>query len=582
MADSIQFVVELADKMSAPAKAAGAAVGGLTSKLGGVGLALEKVAPEGLTSGLEALKSSGSEVSGVFASLGADLGAFAGPVGIAAAAIGVLTAATVGLIAAGAKFALTQSDEKRSLILSLESITGSAESARGLEETMQAVSKIVPTSREQIDKFGRSLALAGISGDTFEQTLRSLATVQSAAGDEAADKIKNIIEKTTAIGQFKIDNIGKALKGTGITADTLTKALATKLGVGTEKAAEMLKAGTVKVSDGIAALNGAISGKLGDVASSQLLSLGTQFQKFKENVGDLFEDVEIEPFLKGLHDVLSIFDSTTQTGATMKKVITEVFNSIFTVASKVFPYVKVFLLGMLLALIRVHLFLKQIAPTLKEAFSYIPDLNWLGLAGTLGKSLLYVLLALAGAFAVVIGLVLLAASPFIALVAAIGLLVYAVVAGVSWIIDAISELGPAAVEAAGNFISGLVDGITNGVGFVVDAIKGLAGSALTAFKSVFGIASPSKVMAQMGGDMTAGLSMGLDSGADKAQASLAGVVSPAQAAGGGGSSGKGTSVDIGGVTITINGVAGAEQIAEILPQQLAQAFENLAMQMGRA
>jgi len=148
------------------------------------------------------------------------------------------------------------------------------------------------------------------------------------------------------------------------------------------------------------------------------------------------------------------------------------------------------------------------------------------------------------------------------------------------------------MEAAGNFISGLVSGITGGVGMVVDAIKGLASSALGAFKGILGIASPSRVMLQMGGYTAEGFAGGMDAGAADVAASASSLAATpiqaaeaapaprAQAATGGARSGGGGSIEVGGVQITINGVAGAESILERLPAALADAFEQIAESMG--
>ena len=97
-------------------------------------------------------------------------------------------------------------------------------------------------------------------------------------------------------------------------------------------------------------------------------------------------------------------------------------------------------------------------------------------------------------------------------------------------------------------------------------------------------------MLQMGGYTAEGFAGGMDAGAAVVESSastlaaapieaakaapLAALPAPRAAGGGGGS------VDIGGVTITINGVAGAENILERLPAALADAFEQIAETMG--
>ena len=76
-------------------------------------------------------------------------------------------------------------------------------------------------------------------------------------------------------------------------------------------------------------------------------------------------------------------------------------------------------------------------------------------------------------------------------------------------------------SAAGNLIKGLIKGIGNGTKAVINKIKEICSGALDAVKKFFGIASPSKVMAQMGNYMMQGLENGIASAG-------AGVVSEAQ------------------------------------------------------
>lgn len=66
------------------------------------------------------------------------------------------------------------------------------------------------------------------------------------------------------------------------------------------------------------------------------------------------------------------------------------------------------------------------------------------------------------------------------------------------------------VSAGHNIIDGIVRGIQNGAGAVVNFIKNVCSNALNAVKNFFGIKSPSKVMAQMGGYLMEGFGIGID------------------------------------------------------------------------
>jgi TP901 family phage tail tape measure protein len=68
-----------------------------------------------------------------------------------------------------------------------------------------------------------------------------------------------------------------------------------------------------------------------------------------------------------------------------------------------------------------------------------------------------------------------------------------------------------ALDAIGFLLKGLLDGILTGMGPVGKAIEGLGGFAISAFKRVLGIKSPSKVFAKLGAQTAAGFDQGLTS-----------------------------------------------------------------------
>lgn len=65
-------------------------------------------------------------------------------------------------------------------------------------------------------------------------------------------------------------------------------------------------------------------------------------------------------------------------------------------------------------------------------------------------------------------------------------------------------------KIAGNIIDGLINGIKGGVDTVVNAVKGVADGIINGFKSLLGIASPSKVFRKFGNYILDGLNKGID------------------------------------------------------------------------
>lgn len=76
-----------------------------------------------------------------------------------------------------------------------------------------------------------------------------------------------------------------------------------------------------------------------------------------------------------------------------------------------------------------------------------------------------------------------------------------------------------------DIVLGLRDGLVNAWHFVTDKVKELIAKIPLAIRKLMGIASPSKVMAQLGSQMSAGLALGIASGGADVQASLRGLTS---------------------------------------------------------
>lgn len=88
--------------------------------------------------------------------------------------------------------------------------------------------------------------------------------------------------------------------------------------------------------------------------------------------------------------------------------------------------------------------------------------------------------------------------------------VNAVSDGMSTAYNKVKEFVGKFLSAGKDVIDGLVRGISNGAGAVVNKVKEICSGALDAVKSFFGIKSPSKVMAKMGGFLSTGFAGGIE------------------------------------------------------------------------
>ena len=82
----------------------------------------------------------------------------------------------------------------------------------------------------------------------------------------------------------------------------------------------------------------------------------------------------------------------------------------------------------------------------------------------------------------------------------------------SRLISGLASLPGRVVSIGSNIISGLVNGIKGAAGRVVSALGGVVNDAIAAAKSFLGIASPSKVFAEIGDFTMQGMEQGINDG----------------------------------------------------------------------
>ncbi len=565
-----RFVATLVDQVSPAAKS-------IQGSLGGTGSALQKSGQS-----FKLLSASMGDTAQLMGKFSPALGELAEALANPEVAVVKLAAAFWEAVGAVLAFAAATASAKIGELGALEAILGSAKAAGELADVVDEISRKVPLAGEKIAQMAKALALAGLRGKDLRDMLETLAEVGSVS-EEASGKLQSLIEKMSALGHFDVN--AKALKGTGISIQDVFKALSKNLGKSIPEIEALMKAGKISIEEGTRALQDAAKAKFGPALEKQMLPLTVQFAKFKENLANMFEDIDIEPFLKGLQSVLSLFSESTSYGRALKTIVTGVFSGLFNAVAKVFPYVKAFLKGLISGFLYVYIALKPVGKLIMSIFGGKPSDALL----TFFKILGYVVAALAVVLAVVLGTMFAMANAFIfvagAVFALIGYLVGlgAELLGGLWealsgTVSALWDWVTEAVSAGANFVQGLADGITAGASAVIGAALSVATGAIDAVKGALGISSPSKVMMGMGEHTATGFAEGLEGSGPTVKGAAEGMSSSAVSGAGKGASGGGGN-SVGPITINITG-GDAAGIKQSVLEALAEAFQPLGLEVG--
>jgi len=493
----------------------------------------------------------------------------------AVAAVAVAAIAGAGLIAGlGAKMAIDSGTFKAHMTNSFAIMKGSAVEGQKTYESTKALARTLGVSREEIFDSTQELLSIGIQGDNrLANTVQSIAEVKSARNEAAAGKLKGLIttaQETTMGGRFRgmFAVTQQDLTAIGLSYKDLGEVLGKQIGKSTAEATLMLRQGRVSAAAGIDALNKAVSGgALGAAAEEATLAPAALFERFKGSISDLFDGVEIKPFLTEVKRMIGYFSETTSSGRALKMMITTVFGEGAAFATKFARELgHAFLrleIGLLETAIKFGPLIKEIRK-LKESQTVI---DAIGLAFRLMST--YIEFAVSQALRLV------------------GTLAQAVS-----LIDELRNKKNAGAEIG----AGLANGMASQLGPVATSAAALGTAAIAGIEKVLEIASPSRVMHHIG-EMTAqGFSDGAEAGrlpsvgGPVRAADLLPGLDDAGAMGGGGrvrasdltpsSGGGGRSVSLGGITLNVTGVSDAASLPALLEPMFADLLDRIAEEVA--
>ncbi len=511
------------------------------------------------------------------------------------AAVAALAALAVAAVAAGAAIAVAEGEQRLALEATVAAYSKSAAEGEKVLDVLGRMTDELPLSKDRIEGLAKSFMSVGIrDAPRLEKALKATAAATALLGESAGAKISGLISKIELLSEAGKDlkNLSKALKGTGLDAEDVAK----QLGKPAKELENLMKTGKITSAQLGDAIQDAMINKGANAVEVANRKLGVMWDKMKAHMFDLFEGIVDTPGYKEFIDVIKQIGMLFGANAEgMQKSLTGAFSKIFSITAKVLTFMIVYGLKFATVLIRIYIALFPIIHWTMEAvrwfwkwYSALIQLIVTNNHFVTGlKALGVVLLFIMSPFILIVALGLLFIAAIIALGVAIvwlcGLIIDKL--GEAW--DYMIDWAESGIDAASDFIDGIVTGIKNGAKWVLDAVKNLGKSAITGFKSMLGISSPSKVMMQMGVHMGEGLETGLDTSqaSVKASASKMGASAAEGVAGGGngrgGKSGGGSNINItvekGAIVIGGGGEKGQVELTE---EALSLLLERVAMQSG--
>lgn len=348
----------------------------------------------------------------------------------------------------------------------------------------------------------------GLADANRSQNLLYAGMLQSATGGDRLNEAIYDMQKRIPLTRDELNSMAADLAKTGLRGQALTDALDTAA----TKAAKL---------------------KFGPEFGKQLLSLDNQTTRFKDNIAHTFGGLKIDKLLEAFSHLVELFDTSNASGRAMKVVFESIFQPLIDGVTQWLPKVRTAFIQteilILKALIAVKPFGSQILLVV-EALGILT-------AVVLGALVLAIGVITAGVAAMAVGF----AALIVIVTAVVGGVLYlgytlasvgqeiysAVVGAITAMTDYLGSVSLGDIATA--MIDGLVNGITGAGSRVLQAMTGVVGGAVDAAKKALGIASPSKVFAEIGGYTAEGFAGGVDDGASQAQGALERMVAPPEA-----------------------------------------------------
>jgi hypothetical protein len=456
----------------------------------------------------------------------------------------------------------------------------------------------------------------GIESADAAQHLRAMAIAQAGSSSEGMKLAGSFakIAQSTGMAAEKVAGFAEDLKKGKLSGSELTAALEVASGtarvLGDSAGAAFVTSAieAKKAGKSVAQFAADAKAKLGPALAMELNRPSVALERLKSGIANLFDTSDVSGFGAAINGITDQLAAGAAVGDAFREIFSQLFGGLGASAQSSGGVAVQMLKQITIAVLKVSIAFQPVFHALSWLWK-----KWQegGTAATVMKAIaigivgvsvaLFALTALIGYAVAMI------AAPFVVLGTVIGFAIIGIVQAVVWAVKMIvkawegvkvafgwlagllPEFGQNGRKAGEEYARGVSVGINGGGPDVAVAAGGMATVAQNAFSQKAEIQSPSKVMARAGRYVAQGVAVGIEQGLpDVSAASVALAAEPVKAAGpipmsspvnrAGGAAGG--SFTVSGVTITINGISGAETILERLPAALADAFEQISESMG--
>lgn len=309
----------------------------------------------------------------------------------------------------------------------------------------------------------------------------------SVEGGKALNAQFGDIERRIPVARSELEGMAKKLRAAGLEG----KALGDALEDAASKAAEE---------------------KFGPEWQKEMSSLSRSADRLKRGVAGIFGGLKIDKLLDALASCVDLFDENNAAGKAIKTVFEDLFQPIIDGAAAIVPKVRsAFIQLEILAL---------------KALIAIKPYGWVFEA--VGIAIGVVAGLIVGVLAVAIGIIIATTAASVAVFAGMVLTIKAVGGAiVDFVKGAVAYLQNTSLSQIGtDLINGLVNGIMSAGPAVLNALGGVVTGAIDSAKHLLGIASPSKVFAEIGSFTGEGMAVGVEDSTAGVQGALEAMVTP--------------------------------------------------------